>query len=108
MSAVPLVLADPTQTTPPPTLCFGMVSLFVSKNASGKTDKTEGSPRLNSAGIFCGPVCTYFSVSILRSLVDLGTALSKRSSVVIFDIFNLHPSAGITDQLQDLVTFLAK
>lgn len=42
------------------------------------------------------PVCTYFSVSIFRSLVDLGTALSKRSSVVIFDMFIFTP------QLQSL------
>lgn len=42
---------------------------------------------LNSSGIFHRPACTYFSVSIFRSLVDFGTALSKRSSVVIFDMF---------------------
>lgn len=43
--------------------------------------------------------------------MDLGTALSKRSSVVIFDIFNLHLSAGITNQSDVgclLVTFLIK
>jgi len=71
--------------------------LFSVKTLRGRKTK-KGSPRLNSTGIFHGPVCTYFSVSIFRSLVDLGTALSKRSSVVIFDIFTLHPSAGITNQ----------
>lgn len=77
-----------------------------------REEKThKDSARLNSSGIFHGPVCTYFSVSIFRSLVDLGMALSKRSSVVIFDIFNLHLSAGATNQSAVgclLVTFMIK
>lgn len=39
-------------------------------------------------GVLCTHTCTYFSVLIFRSLVDLGTALSNRSSVVILDILN--------------------
>lgn len=74
-------LTDPALRTPSLTPRFVMISLI----SVGMLERR--SPALSSSGTFHRPGCTYFRVSIFRSLVDFGTALSKSSSVVIFDMF---------------------